>query len=117
MAFLLLFDPRKPTDIGKMSAMDFAVRRTGKLNKISYNSLTNYFHTIQTALHAAGGFSHSGRSLMTLAVSAYVEVANALRKLSTLDTPGNGDSFNIDKRDETRRQLEDQFKTGRNIHV
>ena len=97
--------------------MDFAVRRTGKLNKISYNSLTNYFHTIQTALHAAGGFSHSGRSLMTLAVSAYVEVANALHELSILDTPGISDSFNIDKRDETRRQLGDQFKTGRVIHV
>ena len=85
--------------------MDFAVRRTGKLNKISYNSLTNYFHTIQIASHAAGGFSHSGRSLMTLAVSDYVEVANALCELSTLDTLGNCDSFNINKKDETRRQL------------
>ena len=85
--------------------MDFAVWRTGKLNKISYNSLTNYFHTIQTALHAAGGFSHSGRSLMTLAVSDYVEVANALCELSTLDTLGNCDSFNINKKDETRRQF------------
>ena len=55
--FEVLFDPRKPTDIRKTSAMDFAVRRTGKLNKISYNSLTNYFHTIQTALHAAGGLA------------------------------------------------------------
>ena len=42
----VLFDPRKPTDIRKTSAMDFAVRRTGKPNKISFNSLTNYFHTI-----------------------------------------------------------------------
>ena len=42
---------------------------------------------------------------MTLAVSAYVEVANTLRELSILDTPGNCDSFNINKKDETRRQL------------
>ena len=97
----VLFDPRKLTDIGKTSATDFAVQ----LNKISFNSLTNYFHTIQTALRAAGGFSYSGRSLMTLAVSAYVEVANALCELSTLDTLGNCDSFNINKKDETRRQF------------
>ena len=98
----VLFYPRKPTDIRKTSAMDFAVRRTGKLNKISYNSLTNYFHTIQTALHAAGSFSHSGRSLKTSAENDYVEVANALFALSILDTLGNCDSF---KKDETRRQF------------
>ena len=34
--FEVLFDPRKPTDIRKTSAMDFAVRRTGKPNKISF---------------------------------------------------------------------------------
>ena len=50
---------------------------------------------------------------MTLAVSAYVEVANTLRELSILDTPGNCDSFNTDKRDEIRRQLKGQFKTSR----
>ena len=78
----VLFDPRKLTDIGKTSAMDFA-----ELN----------------ALRAAGGFGHSGRSLMTSAVNDYVEVANALFALSTLDTLGNCDSLN--KKDETRRQF------------
>ena len=80
----VLFDPRKPTDIRKTSAMDFA-----ELN----------------ALRAAGGFGHSGRSLMTSAVNDYVEVANALFALSTLDTLGNCDSFNINKKDETRKQF------------
>ena len=42
---------------------------------------------------------------MTLAVNDYVEIANALCELSTLDTLGNCDSFNINKKDETRRQF------------
>ena len=42
---------------------------------------------------------YSRRSLMTLAVNDYVEVANAFCELSTLDTLGNCDSFN-----ETRKQ-------------
>ena len=40
---------------------------------------------------------------MTLAVNDYVEIANALCELSTLDTLGNCDSLN--KKDETRRQF------------
>ena len=72
----VLFDPRHPPRISQ----------SGEL----------------TALRAAGGFSYSRRSLMTLAVNDYVEIANALCELSTLDTLGNCDSF---KKDETRRQF------------
>ena len=48
---------------------------------------------------------YSRRSLMTLAVNDYVEIANAFCELSTLDTLGNCDSFIINKKDETRKQF------------
>ena len=53
--------------------------------------------------------------MMTLATSAYVEVANTLRELSILDTSGNRDGFTPDKRDDILRQLRGQYETGRKL--
>ena len=52
---------------------------------------------------------------MTLATSAYVDVANTLRELSILDTSGNRDGFTPDKRDDILRQLRGQYETGRKL--
>ena len=66
--------------------------------------------------HAAGGsFNHPARTLMTLSVASYVEVTNTLRELSILDTSGNRNGFNADKRDDILRQLRGQYETGRKL--
>ena len=52
---------------------------------------------------------------MTLATSAYVDVANTLRELSILDTSGNRDGFTPDRRDDILRQLRGQYETGRKL--
>ena len=52
---------------------------------------------------------------MTLATSAYVEVANTLRELSILDTSGNRDGFTNERRDDILRQLRGQYETGRKL--
>ena len=52
---------------------------------------------------------------MTLATSAYVEVAYTLRELSILDTSGNRDGFTNERRDDILKQLRGQFETGRKL--
>ena len=52
---------------------------------------------------------------MTLATSAYLEVANTLRELSILDTSGNRDGFTPNKRDDILKQLRGQFETSRKL--
>ena len=52
---------------------------------------------------------------MTLATSAFVDVANTLRELSILDTSGNRDGFTPDKRDDLLKQLRGQYETGRKL--
>ena len=52
---------------------------------------------------------------MTLSIASYVEVANTLRELSILDTSGNRNGFNADKRDDILRQLRGQYETGRKL--
>ena len=53
--------------------------------------------------------------MMTLATSAYVEVAYTLRELSILDTSANRDGFTDAKRDDILRQLRGQYETGRKL--
>ena len=52
---------------------------------------------------------------MTLATSAYVEVAYTLRELSILDTSGNRDGFTNERRDDILKQLRGQYETGRKL--
>ena len=52
---------------------------------------------------------------MTLATSAYVEVAYTLRELSILDTSANRDGFTNEKRDDILKQLRGQYETGRKL--
>ena len=53
--------------------------------------------------------------MMTLATSAYVEVAYTLRELSILDTSGNRDGFTNERRDDILKQLRGQYETGRKL--
>ena len=53
--------------------------------------------------------------MMTLATSAYVEVAYTLRELSILDTSANRDGFTNEKRDDILKQLRGQYETGRKL--
>ena len=53
--------------------------------------------------------------MMTLATSAYVEVAYTLRELSILDTSGNRNGFTNERRDDILKQLRGQYETGRKL--
>ena len=108
----MTFDPSKPTDVETISTMDFAVWRTGKQNEVRYDMI----FLIQIVSHAAGGsFNLPARTLMTLSLASYVEVANTLGELSILDTSGNRDGFTNERRDDILRQLRGQYETGRKL--
>ena len=55
------------------------------------------------------------RTLMTLSLAAYVDVANTLRELSLLDVSDNRHGFNANRRDDVLKQLRGQFETGRKL--
>ena len=52
---------------------------------------------------------------MTLATSAYVEVAYTLRELAILDTSATRDGFTVERKDDILRQLRGQYETGRKL--
>ena len=55
------------------------------------------------------------RTLMTLSLAAYVDVANTLRELSLTDVSDNRHGFNANRRDDVLKQLRGQFETGRKL--
>ena len=55
------------------------------------------------------------RTLMTLSLAAYVDVANTLRELSLLDVSDNRHGFNANRRDDVLKQLRGQFENGRKL--
>ena len=114
----MTFDPSKTSDVEKMSAADFPVWRTSKQNEVIAQMyyFIDLLCAIQIASHAAGTtFNHAARTMMTLATSAYVEVAYTLRELSILDTSGNRDGFTNKRRDDILKQLRGQYETGRKL--
>ena len=52
---------------------------------------------------------------MTLATSAYVEVAYTLRELAILDTSQNRDGFTAKRKDDILKQLRGQYENGRKM--
>ena len=55
------------------------------------------------------------KTLMTLSLAAYVDVANTLRELSLQDVSDNRHGFNANRRDDVLKQLRGQFETGRKL--
>ena len=55
------------------------------------------------------------RTLMTLSLAAYVDVANTLRELSLLDVSDNRHGFTANRRDDVLKQLRGQFENGRKL--
>ena len=55
------------------------------------------------------------RTLMTLSLAAYVDVANTLRELSLLDVSDNRHGFTANRRDELLRQLRGEYENGRKL--
>ena len=55
------------------------------------------------------------RTLMTLSLAAYVDVANTLRELSLLDVSDNRHGFTANRRDDALKQLRSQFENGRKL--
>ena len=55
------------------------------------------------------------RTLMTLSLSAYVDVAGTLRELSLLDVSDNRHGYTANRRDEVLKQLRSQYENGRKL--
>ena len=55
------------------------------------------------------------RTLMTLALNAYVDVAGTLRELSLLDVSDNRHGFTQNRRDELLKQLRGEYENGRKL--
>ena len=68
------------------------------------------------ATHAGGGtFNLPARTLMTLSLSAYVDVAGTLREMSLLDVSDNRRGYTANRRDEVLKQLRSQYENGRKL--
>ena len=68
------------------------------------------------ATHAGGGsFNLPARTLMTLSLSAYVDVAGILREMSLLDVSDNRHGYTANRRDEVLKQLRSQYENGRKL--
>ena len=68
------------------------------------------------ATHAGGGsFNLPARTLMTLSLSAYVDVAGILREMSLLDVSDNRHGYTANRKDEVLRQLRSQYENGRKL--
>ena len=68
------------------------------------------------ATHAGGGsFNLPARTLMTLALNAYVDVAGTLRELSLLDVSDNRHGYTANRRDELLKQLRGEYENGRKL--
>ena len=71
---------------------------------------------VKIAAHAGGGsFNLPARTLMTLALNAYVDVAGTLRELSLLDVSDNRHGFTQNRRDELLKQLRGEYENGRKL--
>ena len=55
------------------------------------------------------------RTLMTLALNAYVDVAGTLRELSLLDVSDNRHGYTANRRDELLKQLRGEYENGRKL--
>ena len=55
------------------------------------------------------------RTLMTLSLSAYVDVAGTLREMSLLDVSDNRHGYTANRRDEVLKQLRSQYENGRKL--
>ena len=55
------------------------------------------------------------RTLMTLSLSAYVDVAGTLREMSLLDVSDNRRGYTANRRDEVLKQLRSQYENGRKL--
>ena len=53
--------------------------------------------------------------MMTLATSAYVDVAYTLRELAILDPSQRVDGFTAERKDDILRQLRSQYENGRKM--
>ena len=112
------FDPTKRTEIEEMTSGDYAVWRTSKQNEVRFSD--NIFIKLmlydKIATHAGGGsFNLPARTLMTLSLSAYVDVAGTLRELSLLDVSDNRHGYTANRRDEVLKQLRSQYENGRKL--
>ena len=68
------------------------------------------------ATHAGGGsFNLPARTLMTMSLSAYVDVAGTLREMSLLDVSDNRRGYTANRRDEVLKQLRSQYENGRKL--
>ena len=80
------------------------------------NTFTRLILYDKIATHAGGGsFNLPARTLMTLSLSAYVDVAGTLRELSLLDVSDNRHGFTANRRDEVLKQLRGQYENGRKL--
>ena len=55
------------------------------------------------------------RTLMTLSLNAYVDVAGTLRELSLLDVSDNRHGYTTNRRDELLKQLRGEYENGRKL--
>ena len=55
------------------------------------------------------------RTLMTMSLSAYVDVAGTLREMSLLDVSDNRRGYTANRRDEVLKQLRSQYENGRKL--
>ena len=70
---------------------------------------------MQISAYTSGGTSQPGRTLTGLALEAYTDSANTLRKVATMETSNRVLGFSRENKNETLRQLRSQLENGRKL--
>merc|ERR1711860_330196 len=74
-----------------------------------------FFIQIAASQAAGSSFNQPARTMMTLSVNAYVDVANTLREVYILDPSQRENGFTAERKGDVLRQLRKQFENARKM--
>ena len=95
------FDCTKPAEVEAMNDTDFGTWKSGKLSEV--------------ATYVTGSLAPPGRTLIILAIDAYVNTGNTLRQVADLRVSNHQRGLTADKKTEILKQLRVQFENGRKL--
>ena len=103
---------RRDNDQRRFFCLENQQAARGKTSNIS-----NFSFIIQIAASQAAGstFNQPGRTLMTLSVNAYVDVAHTLRDVYIMEPSERVNGFTVEKKGDVLRQLRKQFENARKM--
>ena len=110
------FDCNKAAEVEGVTDANFAAWKSGKQSEVKrlINSCTCKF-SLQVATFVTGALAAPGRTMMMMAIDAYVHSGDTPRQIAEVRPSANNRGLNLDKKTEILKQLRTQFENGRKM--